>query len=256
MSTYVDNLYAVGPSAYKVSLLLQDAADELKNMWGLDFKPSSRMVMPVRGAADSDTYDLTVWPVVDGMLTLGHLLSSDGSVTDCVNATKRKLWAAFFPNCCCVDAKKMPVMRRIQLLKRAVEPVLRFRWTRWPFGSTRAKLIDGIQRRMIGIILGLQIGDYTPEAFARRRARIVAQWQRKMGIWSEIWAKALCGWDDHLKRPRNCDTWPAHLRRLRTPEELSVRRLENGNRPATGSCSGWIFKRWFESVADAEDHLR
>ena len=102
--------------------------------------------------------------MVGGMLALGHVLSADGSVTDCVDSTMRKMWGAFFANCCCVDAKRMPITRRIQLLRRAAEPVLRFRWTRWPFTSTRAKMIDRIQRQMISIIIGLRIGDETPEA--------------------------------------------------------------------------------------------
>ena len=102
-----------------------------------------------------------------------------------------------------------------------------FRWTRWAFTITRAKALDTMQRRMLHIILGLRIlADESPEYFIRRRARITTQFQEKIGFWSVRWAMSISNWSDHLARDRNAASWPAMLSKLRTPDELAIRRAE------------------------------
>ena len=256
MCTYVDNLFTASKSAHMASLLLQDAADELMSTWSLSIKPSSRMIMVADGADDHSTCDPDIWPICTNMEALGHLLENDGSVNACFTRTVRNMWKSFFGNCSSYDAKKLPIKCRLQLLRRAVVPILRFRWTRWPFTITRARQLDRLQRRMLSIVIAMRpLASEDCLSFIRRRNRAVSSLQRSTGVWSTQWAQGLVGWDDHLQRDRNFNTWSAHLRHLLTPEYLERRRLLNGRRPATRNRSGWICARWFEQVNKAKAYI-
>ena len=150
---------------------------------------------------------------------------------------------------------KMPLSARLAVLSRAVVPVLRFRWSRWPFTISRAQLLDGIQRRMLSIILGIRPQpDETPERFVRRRGSSISALQKKMGCWGKRWASAIVSWAEHLERPRNRETWAARVSAIRPLSELEERRQVFGRRPHTRVGSGFIRRRWFESVAIAKSH--
>ena len=133
--------------------------------------------------------------------------------------------------------------------------MLRFRWARWPFTATRALKLDQMQRHMLAIILNIRMFlDETAESFVRRRAAACSSVQKQMGYWSCFWAKAVVGWSDHLGRSRNCRTWAAKVALVRSPEELVERRFSFG-RPCTRICSGFIKRRWSESVSYARCFL-
>ena len=191
------------------------------------------------------------------MKVLGHWLQRDGGVDQCFNDTLKCIWKAFFANCAGAELSRLPFKARISLLLRSVVPILRFKWTRWPFTISKALHLDAIQRRMIGILLRLERRRDEPiDAYVRRRGRKAGDLQRTMGSWSNGWALAISNWADHLDRPRNAATWPAKLAALRSPEELVERRAANFGRPRTRSASGFVRKRWFESVPDARAWLR
>ena len=175
----------------------------------------------------------------------------------CFQATLRSLWRSFFANAGAASEKKLPSRCKLALLERATKPVLSFRVTRWPFLVTRARQLDTIQRKMLGILLDLHPGpDQSAVDFIRHRAREAGRLQRQCGSWSKLWAASVMSWNDHLQREHNNATWPAQLSRLRTPQELQVRRLQLGGRPQTRAQSGWIKIRWFESIQAAQQHLQ
>ena len=135
-------------------------------------------------------------------------------------------------------------------------PILRFRWRRWPFTITRARYLDRLQRRMIAIVIAVRpLADEECLSFIRRCNRAVSTLQRSIGAWSTQWAQGLVGWDDHLQRANNANTWAAHLRHLLTPEDLECRRMLNGRRPVTRNRSGWICTRWFEQISCAKTYI-
>ena len=186
------------------------------------------------------------------MRVLGHYLEHDGSTDNCYNITVTQCWRAFFGNCVSKSSLRMPVTARLTLLQRAVLPILRFRWTRWPFTVSRGRLLDGVQRRMMGIILGIRMAPgETPEVFGRRRAGTISALQKKTGHWSKHWARAVVAWAEHLERPRNNKTWAARLSAVRPPDELAWRRQVFG-RPQTRAASGFIRRRWWESIVFAK----
>ena len=161
-----------------------------------------------------------------------------------------------FCNCASRDASRLPSSLRILLLKRSVEPILRFRWTRWPFRKDHADRLNGLQRQMLNIIIGVRpLREDSPEEFVRRRAKIVCSMQVSMGYWGEKWAVALGLWKVHIQRPRNQHCWPAIIFSLRSPEELALRRCNNSGRPLVRQSAGFIQRRWAESLVIASDWL-
>ena len=65
---------------------------------------------------------------------------------------------------------------------------------------------------------------------------------------------SISSWSEHLARDRNAASWPAMLSKLRTPDELAIRRAEFWT-PHTRIQSGFIRKRWFEAVYDAIEFM-
>ena len=80
MSTFVDNLFVAGRACNAVSKIFDDAEEFLNTEWGLRIKPSSRLILAPRGAADVSVSDAQKWPVVESMKVLGHILQHDGGV--------------------------------------------------------------------------------------------------------------------------------------------------------------------------------
>ena len=93
----------------------------------------------------------------------------------------------------------------------------------------------------------------TMQTYVCRRGRQVAGLQRQQGPWSEMWARAVVAWSEHLHRERNSSTWAAMVSKYRTPEELAERRAFFDKRPRTRAVGGYVRKRWFESVIDASE---
>ena len=109
---------------------------------------------------------------------------------------------------------------------------------------------------MLTIINGFRLSDGESVArFVVLRGMHAACLQRSMGLWSVAWAKAVLGWHRHLLRGRNGSTWAAVAANLRSPTELQQRRAFHGGRPGTRIQSGWIRKRWGESLCEAESYL-
>ena len=251
MSTFVDNLYVAGKSCYTVSKILDDAEDFLCQTWELRIKPTSRAILAPVNCVDVSVIDERKWPVVTAMKVLGHCLQNDGGIDACFDATVQSMWRAFYGNCVGVKTSRMSVKSRLALVSRTVTPILRYKWTRWPFTCCRAQRLDAIHRHMFGVMLRLERKrDESIDVYVRRRGRETGRLQKLHGSWSRQWAFGVVGWSEHLERERNSLTWAAMLSKLRTPTELAERRAQRG-RPSTRSCSGYIRRRWHESIATA-----
>ena len=236
-----------------MSRILDDAEGYLRREWDLCIKPSSRAILAPVHSADVSTSDESKWPVVLRMKVLGHWLQNDGATNFCFEESLQSIWRAFFANCAGAEVSRLSMRVRTTLLLRTVTPILRFKWTRWPFTTSKAIQLDAVQRRMIGILLCLRRQRDDPlDVYIRRRGRRAGELQRATGAWSKGWAQAVVNWGEHLKRPRNGATWAAMLAELRSPDELAERRAVNGGRPRTRSCGGFVRKRWWESVGDAQ----
>ncbi len=76
---------------------MEDLECHLARRWRLTLGDDSRFVMPVAGHT-LDTAAIKRYPVVTHRNVLGHVISYDGSATECVAATLTAMWRAFYVN--------------------------------------------------------------------------------------------------------------------------------------------------------------
>ena len=253
MSTFVDNLFVAGKSCAAVTRILDDAEQFLQSHWELHIKPSSRKVLAPANCNDTSTTDSVKWPICMEMKVLGSRIQSDGGIDTCFDEALGKAWRAFFANCAGANVDRFALSYKMTLIQRSVVPVLRFKWSRWPFTISRARQLDAMQRRMYSIVMRLRPeAGQTAQSFVRWRGRKAADLQRRQGAWSKSWAHAVLSWASHLERDRNSTTWAAMVSSIRSPQELAERRAAFGS-PFTRSAPGFICRRWFESLSVADE---
>ena len=252
----MDNLFVAGKSCAGVTRILDDAEQFLQSHWELVIKPSSRKVLAPAHSCETSTTDSMKWPVVTEMKVLGSWIQHDGGIDTCFDEALGKAWRAFFANCAGANVERIPLSHKMTLIQRSVVPILRFKWSRWPFTIWRAQQMDAMQRRMYTIIMRLRraVGQ-TVQSFVRSRGRKAADLQRSQGAWSKSWAHAILSWASHLERDRNSATWAAILASIRSPQELAERRAAFAS-PFTRSVPGYIRRRWFESISIADEWLK
>ena len=139
--------------------------------------------------------------------------------------TTKSMWKAYFANCQCSTARRLPPHVRLALLDRAVAPVLHHRDTRWPPCRKRANELDRLQRKMVAAILRTQVlpGESTSE-YARRRNRQASAQIGANGKWSYKHCQRVLAWEAHLRRPANNESWAARLLGVRSEAWLHERR--------------------------------
>ena len=175
VSTFVDNIFAAGKSCAGVTRILDDVERFLSSQWNLQIKPASRCILAPANSPDTSVTDDHKWPVVTQMKVLGAWIQSDGGIDTCFAQALKSIWGAFFANCAGANCSALPLRARLGMLHRCVTPILRFRWTRWPFVNYRAQHLDAIQRKMYSIMLRVKMRDgETMQTYVCRRGRQVA----------------------------------------------------------------------------------
>ena len=111
-------------------------------------------------------------------------------------------------------------------IDRSILPVLRLRWTGWPFGKGIAQKIDALQNRLIGTLLDVQMlpAEELPE-YIRRRAHLASAFSSVQGAWSTRWAADIKTWDSHCRWNTSGAIWTNALMQIATPSELIRRRF-------------------------------
>ena len=89
--------------------------------------------------------------------------------------------------------------------------------------------------------------------------RAVATVARQQGTWGAQYAKRLLQWAEHLKRPRNGTSLAAQFFTWQDDSWLNARRRDprigGSDRPGTRAQSGFVFRRWDESLQQAQEYL-
>ena len=168
---------------------------------------------------------------------------------------KTAMWASFWANCMSKSMARASFESKLRLLNRACTPSLRYKCARWPPQRTVAKRLDGLQSRMISMIIRLPPADgESPADFVARRNRVAARIGSRYGKWSSVWYGAAISWHKHLLRGHDHYSWPVLLLRHHDAMWLEARRaLGTQGRPATRRQSGGICKRWEEAIAWVEN---
>ena len=142
-------------------------------------------------------------------------------------------------------------------------PVLDYRASRWPPQRQIAMEVDTLQRKMAAACL--RAPRHPAEAldvYHRRRAREAATHCRHHGVWSKRWFARSVAWDDHLRRQRNAESWPAKLLHHHDFRWLANCRLNassssvRAGRTNTRLAPGVVQVRWDSGVQYARESLR
>ena len=163
------------------------------------------------------------------------------------------MWSAFWGNCVGPCTRGLGVDQRCRLLDRSVRPVLHFRNTRWPFTKTLADHQNRTQRHMLAHFVRVErLPCEELPNYNRRRMRTIGNLALQRGIWGNEHAKRVVAWADHLERAQNASSLAAQLFLWRDQLWLQQRRIDSGvMRPMTRALSGFLPKRWDESIQDA-----
>ena len=128
------------------------------------FKPFSCAVMPAEGTDDTSVSDEKKVADCIRYASIGTFFAGGWFFRAVFPADVESTLGVLFASCGLRSGLSLKL--RLQLIQRAVLPILRFRMTRWPFQRYRARWLNLIQRRMISFCLGIRIENgETAEAF-------------------------------------------------------------------------------------------
>ena len=250
--TFVDNLFPTGPESSSAVAILQDAEIALAQRWRLVFGADSKQVVPAIGA--DDAADIAGWTVLDGMRCLGHNLSGSSTISKDFMDTVRKVWAAYWRNSS-KALKTSSTRAKAKFMNNSLVPIASFRWSRWPWQKAYASRLDSLQRHVISCLCptcpapGEDISAYT-----RRRSAASSRLATEWGRWSQLWAKDVLKWDQHISRAHDPGTWNEPLRQWHGKKWLHKQRFEHSTggtfgRTRTRASPGHPATRWEEGVA-------
>ena len=262
LCTWVDNLFSASSSLAGAIYILEDFESQLQKHWHMNIKGSSRCCMVSDGNLDVPD-DGDRWPLVDTFIVLGHAVQSSGSIRACWSRARSSMWKAFWANPGATSAGQLAHGRKLALMSRAVLPQLSFRCSRWPPQRQIGCEVDRLQQKMTASLLRLPPAPgEEAESYVRRRGRAARKICEEHGTWSDHWFGRALNWDEHLARPRNCESWPAKLREYKGKQWLMDRRVSFAptvasrastasvfaGRTGTMSFRGKVHARWHDGV--------
>ena len=262
--TWVDNLYAFSTDPHKAIATLEAIEGNLKNDWGVKFKPSSLMIMQPRGARLCDDLGER-WIRVHTLPVLGHLVSDNASLHADWNALKKSLWRAFWANAGSASIRHTDSPLKMRLIDRAVTCIAAYRWSRWAPQRQLAKDIDRVQAKMYIIVKNLRPRPGEDLiAWNRRRWKHAAKDVKSQGSWSSRWFNRSLRWDEHIERHPEFIVSPLRVWRgsdwlVERRQELlpalpaifsagSYSRSSFAGRTGTRASSGCVHKRWHDGI--------
>ena len=213
-AAYIDNVYAASRFVSGATLNIELFVKHLKDTWGLDVKPKSKIVLPARGATDLVTVG-EGWSVQTCMDILGWSIQSDGGLHAQWKALVPKLWGVFMRNLRQRGWQHLGVSRRFKLLDRAVRPIALRALSAWAPTPHYVDQLNKLQRRMAARVLN--IFRYPLEewrSFRGRESRMAARQIEGTGSgwWARAWMRHSLSWDSHLQRD-----WAEQLKVFETP---------------------------------------
>lgn len=176
-ASWIDNIYFVSSTPHKAITMATEASNFLKDHWGLDIKSDSTSYMCARGhPEDFEDHEIPIgWSKTTSFNVLGHVVQNTGASCACVNNAINAAWRVFWANIHCKRARNLATMHKLRMFDRFVTPVLRFRWSRWPFNKSLADRLDRTQCKMYRSVFKLvRLPLETDATFFRRSAKYVA----------------------------------------------------------------------------------
>ena len=263
VSCWVDNLISVAPSASKAVATLQTIEHYLDIHWGLHLKAGSTRYL---SAHPQDLVNNPKWHRVHTLDLLGDIITDNCSTAEPFKIASRLCWSAFFAKLSHEGYRTLSGPLKAVQIDKFILPVLRSRWTGWPFGKVMAQKIDALQNRMIGALLDvhMQPAEDLPD-YIRRRAHLASAFSAGQGAWSTRWAADIKNWDVHCRRNTSSAIWTNALLKLGAPSELIRRRAQFAlssrswtcfaGRTDTRRAPGYVPIRREDSIDAATEYL-
>ena len=170
ISSWIDNLYALGSSSSDACSRLESFEEVLRARWRLEFKASSQKVCCARRADRNLSCRAFVWQLP--FVVLGSLIGPCCSAWADFKAAEQSAWRRLWAGAASKSARGLHVDLKVADIQRCCWPSLGYRCSWWPMGSTLASLIRALQRALVATILRLPREQWeTDEHVARRRGR-------------------------------------------------------------------------------------
>ena len=149
----IDNLYFPARFGSSAARNVELVEKHLNENWNLTIKPDSKKIVVSRGQDDHVVSD--DWTIEDTSNILGRFISTDNSIRPSFDVAKQRMWGSFFANVRVKHWHKLGIRRRLLLIDRAIEPVLKFHAAAWAPQRQVALEVDRMQRRMVSSALAL-----------------------------------------------------------------------------------------------------
>ena len=183
-ANWCDNVFAFGDSQEDAVAFLEDLQLHLQLHWGLRISDNSKAILTPRHSLEVPECLVERGrskPTI--FKALGRFYSDNGNTEEAWQLLKPCLWRAFWSNFGRKELRCSPRLK-ISLLRRTVEPILRFHYVNgWPLSKTRARQVDSLQSAMVAKFIRLPptLVETASEYFNRRSmhaARLIGQENR------------------------------------------------------------------------------
>ena len=260
-ASWIDNVYALAPSASAAIHNLSVFGEILQRSWLLQWKSSSRKWMaPGNERVHVDTHP--GWVNASPFPVLGMLIEPGGAPWADCELAESACWKRFFGGAGNKAHRKLPLQVRLRDLDRTCAPAYYFRSSWWSMSAGVITQIDRAQAIMTASLQRLprDVGESEAE-YWRRRHRAAGKICRERGLWSTRCAARTLKWHDHISR-NHIGSWPGYLLQTQSPLWLRAqRRVANSASEFAGalgmrSSAGHPHVRWEEGVVFAERHLK
>jgi len=196
------------------------------------------------------------WPQKHTSKCLGHHFDSDGSIRSCYDASTAAMWRCFYGNMSSGLAQA-PMHAKMRFLNTCISTIPSFRWGRWPYQVGFAGSLDRTQRRMIAASMDIKPWPCDDaEAFRRRRHTTTGRIAAQSGRWSEMWARSVRNWGDHVLRNHDPGAWSHGLHTWHGQEWIQSQRSamssSGESRTGTRALRSNVFKRWEDGYFSAK----
>ena len=124
-----------------------------------------------------------------------------------------------------------PLHSRLRFLESCIKPMLKFRWTRWPWSENLGRRLDQLQRHLIGNCLQLRpLSHESADGFRCRRSSATARLQVASSVWSDDFAESTRLWHAHVERRHDPNHWSGHIYEWHAEDWLNEQRLIHSSR--------------------------
>jgi hypothetical protein len=193
---WADNLFTFAVTTAGAMIRMEAIATFLNTHWGLSIKAASKELLLAPG--HDECTPMPGWEVNECMKALGHVLEGSGATDARQDSTPKAAWRAYWRQFKGV-AKTLGTWHRLRHMRRCVDPIVRFRCSRWLWTKTAASRLKAQQRRMTLPLLAVRKATAESwEDFAKRRER--AYKECDLQGWDALWASSVATWHKHLDR--------------------------------------------------------